>query len=91
MYRFCFLFINISLAFGQQDARMYDIIEAVSANRIITDVETLANFGTRDMDRTKPLGGLDVLQREMGGGISRLVVVTLSILSQPDLNSSRLI
>ena len=47
MYRFCFLFINISLAFGQQDARMYDIIEAVSANRIITDVETLANFGTR--------------------------------------------
>ena len=26
---------------------MYDIIEAVSANRIITDVETLANFGTR--------------------------------------------
>ena len=47
MYRFCFLFITISLAFGQQDARMYDIIEAVSANRIITDVETLANFGTR--------------------------------------------
>ena len=26
---------------------MYEIIEAVSANRIITDVETLANFGTR--------------------------------------------
>ena len=26
---------------------MYDIIEAVSANRIILDVETLANFGTR--------------------------------------------
>ena len=47
MYRFCFLFITISLAFGQQDARIYDIIEAVSANRIITDVETLANFGTR--------------------------------------------
>ena len=26
---------------------MYDIIKAVSANRIITDVENLANFGTR--------------------------------------------
>lgn len=26
---------------------MYDIIKAVSVNRIITDVETLANFGTR--------------------------------------------
>ena len=47
MYRLCFLLFTISLAFGQQDARMYDIIEAVSANRIITDVETLANFGTR--------------------------------------------
>ena len=47
MYRFCFLLFTISLAFGQQDARMYDIIEAVSANRIILDVETLANFGTR--------------------------------------------
>ena len=47
MYRFCFLLSTISLAFGQQDARMYDIIKAVSANRIITDVETLANFGTR--------------------------------------------
>ena len=47
MYRFCFLFFTISLAFGQHDERMYDIIEAVSANRIITDVETLANFGTR--------------------------------------------
>ena len=47
MQRFCFLFFAISLAFGQQDARMYNIIEEVSANRIITDVETLANFGTR--------------------------------------------
>ncbi len=47
MQRLCFLFFAISLAFGQQDARMYDIIEAVSANRIITDVKTLANFGTR--------------------------------------------
>ena len=47
MYRLCFLLFTISLAFGQQDARMYDIIEAVSADRIITDVETLANFGSR--------------------------------------------
>ena len=47
MYRCLIILFTISLAFGQQDARMYDIIEAVSANRIITDVETLANFGTR--------------------------------------------
>ena len=47
MYRFCFFFFTFILAFGQQDERIYDIIEAVSANRIIKDVETLANFGTR--------------------------------------------
>ena len=47
MYRFCFLFFTFILAFGQQDERMYDIIDAVSANRIIRDVTTLANFGTR--------------------------------------------
>lgn len=47
MYRCLIILFTISLAFGQQDARMYDIIEAVSANRIISDVETLTNFGTR--------------------------------------------
>jgi hypothetical protein len=47
MYRYYFLLFSANLAFGQQDVRMYDIIGAVSANRIITDVETLANFGTR--------------------------------------------
>lgn len=47
MYRFFLLLFTLSVAFGQQDVRMYEIIEAVSANRIITDVETLANFGTR--------------------------------------------
>lgn len=47
MYRIYYILFTISIAFGQQDTRMYDIIEAVSANRIITDVENLANFGTR--------------------------------------------
>lgn len=47
MYRCLIILFTISLAFGQQDARMYDIIEAVSPNRIISDVETLTNFGTR--------------------------------------------
>jgi hypothetical protein len=47
MYRFFLLLFTLSVAFGQRDVRMYEIIEAVSANRIITDVETLANFGTR--------------------------------------------
>ncbi len=47
MYRLCFFLFSASLVFGQQDVRMYAIIDAVSAERIITDVETLANFGTR--------------------------------------------
>lgn len=33
--------------YGQQDTRMYAIIDAVSSERIIQDVATLANFGTR--------------------------------------------
>ena len=47
MYRICFILFSVSVAFGQQDLRMYDIVNAVSATRIINDVETLANFGTR--------------------------------------------
>jgi Zn-dependent M28 family amino/carboxypeptidase len=35
------------LSFSQTDARMYDIISAVSEERIGRDVATLANFGTR--------------------------------------------
>ena len=46
-HRIYFFLLAASLAFGQQDLRMYDIVDAVSETRIITDVETLANFGTR--------------------------------------------
>lgn len=34
-------------ATAQSDSRMYDIIDNVSANRIESDITTLANFGTR--------------------------------------------
>ncbi len=40
------LFISCSL-FAQTDQRMYDIIDAVSAERLKKDVKTLADFGTR--------------------------------------------
>ncbi|QLG43969.1 M28 family metallopeptidase [Costertonia aggregata] len=43
-----FLLIVISsISFAQTDQRIYDIIDAVSAERIKTDVTQLANFGTR--------------------------------------------
>ncbi len=41
-----FLFISLSV-FSQTDSRLYDIIDAVSADRIKSDVTTLASFGTR--------------------------------------------
>ena len=47
MYRPIRFLFTVCLAYGQQDTRMYDIIGTISANRIISDVETLANFGTR--------------------------------------------
>ena len=39
-------FVNLTYSQSEQD--LYDIIEAVSANRIKNDVQTLVNFGTRN-------------------------------------------
>ena len=41
------LLIVGSSVFAQTDTKMYDIINAVSADRIKADITTLANFGTR--------------------------------------------
>ncbi len=37
-----------SSIFSQSDARIYDIIQSISAERLKTDITTLANFGTRN-------------------------------------------
>ncbi|NQY05387.1 MAG: M28 family peptidase [Flavobacteriaceae bacterium] len=42
------LFLSCFLAVSQTDQRVYDIIDAVSAERIKNDITTLANFGTRN-------------------------------------------
>ena len=42
-----FLFISISIS-AQTDSKIYDIINAVSADRIKADVKTLTEFGTRN-------------------------------------------
>lgn len=44
--KFILIFVFIK-GYSQQDLRMYTIIDSVSSSRIIKDVETLANFGTR--------------------------------------------
>ena len=42
-----FLFIAISIS-AQTDSKIYDIIQAVSADRIKVDIKTLTEFGTRN-------------------------------------------
>ena len=44
--RFAFIFLCITV-YSQQDMRIYAIIDSVSSKRIIQDVKTLVNFGTR--------------------------------------------
>ncbi len=41
------LCLYATLSYSQADSRLYDIINAVSSERIEADVTTLANFGTR--------------------------------------------
>lgn len=42
------LLLLSTVLIAQTDQRIYDIINAVSADRIETDVKKLANFGTRN-------------------------------------------
>ncbi|MEX0291409.1 MAG: M28 family metallopeptidase [Flavobacteriaceae bacterium] len=46
IYTFLLLVLTTQI-FPQADSRLYNIIDAVSADRIAADVTTLANFGTR--------------------------------------------
>jgi hypothetical protein len=42
------LLVLSTVTFSQTDSRIYDIIEAVSSERLQKDITTLANFGTRN-------------------------------------------
>ena len=52
MKKYWILFVviigNVFNAVAQTDSRLYDIIEAVSADRLEKDIRILANFGTRN-------------------------------------------
>ena len=43
-----FAFLLLSVVYGQQNSKIYDIIDEVSAERIEKDIRQLANFGTRN-------------------------------------------
>jgi hypothetical protein len=47
VFSFLFLLLGAIQLTAQTDTRIYDIIDAVSADRIKSDVKTLADFGTR--------------------------------------------
>ncbi len=49
MKKLCFALVALCFAFGQSqtDPKIYDIIDAVSEERLRNDVKTLADFGTR--------------------------------------------
>lgn len=56
---------SITATFSQTDLRIYDIINAVSSERIKTDVTKLANFGTRHTlsDTVSPSRGIGAARR----------------------------
>lgn len=61
LYTFLVALFSISALLAQTDTRLYDIINAVSAERIEKDVTSLVNFGTRHtlsdtVSQTKGIG-----------------------------------
>ncbi len=58
-------FLSCSLVAQEVDPRHYDIIEAVSVERIERDIRTLANFGTRNTfsDTTSTTRGIGAARR----------------------------
>lgn len=59
------LLLFSTVTFSQTDSRIYDIIEAVSANRLQKDITTLVNFGTRNTfsDTTSNTRGIGAARR----------------------------
>lgn len=60
-----FLFLLTIVSYAQTDARLYDIIEKISSERIQADITTLANFGTRHTlsDTISPTRGIGAARR----------------------------
>ena len=64
VFIFCLLIIT-QISFSQTDERIYSIIKDVSAQRIESDIRTLANFGTRNTfsDTVSTKRGIDATRR----------------------------
>ncbi|QCX00405.1 M28 family peptidase [Aggregatimonas sangjinii] len=68
------LFLVSTIVFSQTDQRIYDIIDAVSAERIENDITTLANFGTRHTlsDTVSNTRGIGAARRWIKGEFDKI-------------------
>ncbi|WP_046759124.1 M28 family peptidase [Kordia jejudonensis] len=68
------LLFSVTFMFSQTDQRLYDIIEAVSADRIENDIKTLANFGTRNTfsDTISETRGIGAARRWIKGEFDKI-------------------
>ncbi len=68
------LLVSVAFAMSQTDQRLYDIIEAVSEERIENDIRTLANFGTRNTfsDTISETRGIGAARRWIKGEFDKI-------------------
>ncbi len=84
------LLATFGMTYGQSDSRLYDIINAVSSERIENDVTTLANFGTRHtlsdtISQTRGIGAARRWIKSEFDGISSDCNGCLEVFYQKDL------
>ncbi|MFK7749574.1 MAG: M28 family metallopeptidase [Kordia sp.] len=68
------LLFSATFMMSQTDQRLYDIIDAVSADRIENDIRTLANFGTRNTfsDTISETRGIGAARRWIKGEFDKI-------------------
>lgn len=86
----CFTLLISTIGFAQTDARLYDIINAISAERIQKDITTLANFGTRHtlsdtVSQTRGIGAARRWIKDEFDKISKECSNCLEVFYQKDL------
>lgn len=87
---FCLLTISSFYSFAQTDSKIYDIIDAVSAERIKKDIKTLTEFGTRNtfsdtLSTTRGIGAARRWIKAEFENISKDCNNCLSVFYQKDL------
>lgn len=68
------LLFSVTFMMSQTDQRLYDIIDAVSVDRIENDIKTLANFGTRNTfsDTISETRGIGAARRWIKGEFDKI-------------------